>query len=41
LPYHTALAKAYPELVKDIKWAGKEFAPIMLQGVVQDESQQP
>ena len=38
LPYHTAIAKAYPELVKDIKWAGKEFAPIMLQGVVQDES---
>ena len=39
LPYHTAIAKAYPELVKDIKWAGKEYAPIMLQGVVQDESQ--
>ena len=40
LPFHTAVAKAYPELVKDIVWAGDQFSPILLQGVVHDEAKQ-
>ena len=40
LPFHTAIAKTYPELIKNIKWAGDDFSPILLQGVVHDTAKQ-
>ena len=40
LPYHTAIAKNYPELVKEIVWSGDKYSPILLQGAVKDENQQ-
>ena len=30
LPFYTAITKVYPELIKHINWAGKEFSPILL-----------
>ena len=40
LPFHTAIAKTYTKLIKDITWAGDEFSPIWLQGVVHDTAKQ-
>ena len=37
LSYHIAIAKTYPELVKSITWAGDDFTPIILKGVVSND----
>lgn len=39
LSYHVAIAKAYPELVKSITWAGDNFTPIILKGVVSNKNE--
>ena len=38
LPYHIAIAKAYPALVKSITYACNEYDPIILKGVVDENS---
>ena len=40
MTFHTAIAKVHPELIKDIKWAGDDFSPILLLGVVHDTAKQ-
>ena len=38
LPYHAAIAKAYPALVKNISYAGNDYSPIILKGVVNKDN---
>lgn len=38
VPHHTTIAKTYPVLVKSIIYAGNEYNPIILKGVVDENS---
>ena len=37
LPYHLAIAKACPSVVKSITWAKKDYAPLVLSGIVNNK----
>ena len=37
LPYHTTIAKSYPQLVKSIIYSGDDYAAITLRGVVSEK----
>ena len=36
MPYHLSIAKAYPDLVKSLIYAGDDYSPLILRGVVSD-----